>query len=117
MLLLDADEEYPKEDKSALAEFPSKVELNQFDVILWGDVDPGSPKVAQHLKDVAEFVRGFSSPDDHVANRGGGFLMIAGERYSPGPTRMDHSGTFCPSSRPLRRRRRTWSGSRAIGRS
>jgi uncharacterized membrane protein len=71
--LLDADHEYARLDKSALAEFPGKVELNQFDVIVLGDIDPADARVARALADVADFVR----------ERGGGFLMIAGERYSP----------------------------------
>jgi hypothetical protein len=73
VLLLDADFEYPRLDKSALAEFPSKGELNQFDVIVFGDVDPVDPKLAKHLPNVADFVR----------ERGGGFLMIAGSYHSP----------------------------------
>jgi hypothetical protein len=73
VLLLDADFEYPKLDKSALAEFPSKVELSQFDVLIFGDVDPADPKLNKHLPNVADFVR----------ERGGGFLMIAGTYYSP----------------------------------
>src|SRR5262249_24119756 len=73
VLLLDADPEYAKLDKSALSEFPSKVELNQFDVVLFGDVDPADPKVNKHLANVADFVR----------ERGGGFLMLAGRYHSP----------------------------------
>jgi hypothetical protein len=73
VLLLDADFEYPKLDKSAVAEFPGKTELSQFDLIILGDLDPADPRVAKHLSDVADFVR----------ERGGGFLMIAGDRYGP----------------------------------
>lgn len=73
VLLLDADDEYARQDKSALSDFPSKVELYQFDLIIFGDVDPRDRRVDKNLKDVAEFVR----------ERGGGFLMIAGEHYSP----------------------------------
>jgi hypothetical protein len=74
VLLQDADEDYPKQDRSALAEFPAKAELNQFDVVLWGDVDPKGPKVTdRNLQDLADFVR----------ERGGGLLMIAGEHSSP----------------------------------
>jgi hypothetical protein len=73
VLLLDADFDYPRLDKSALAEFPGKAELNQFDVLIFGDVDPADPKLAKHLPNVADFVR----------ERGGGFLMIAGNYYSP----------------------------------
>jgi hypothetical protein len=76
VLLLDADENYAKEDKSALnpPEFPNKIELNQYDVVIFGDVDPQSPKLGeQNLKNLADFVR----------ERGGGFLMVAGEQFSP----------------------------------
>src|SRR5262249_355008 len=40
VLLLEADAEYPSEDKSALSDFPTRDELNNYDVILFGDVDP-----------------------------------------------------------------------------
>jgi hypothetical protein len=74
VLLVDADPDYAVEDKSALADFPTKAELNQFDVVILGDVDPkADPKMMDHLKDLAEFVK----------ERGGGLLMIAGERYAP----------------------------------
>jgi von Willebrand factor type A domain len=74
VLLLDADSEYASEDKSALADFPSKEELNGYDVILFGDVDPKDHKIGEkNLRHLAEFVK----------ERGGGFLMIAGPRYSP----------------------------------
>src|SRR5262249_33461466 len=74
VLLLDADADYASEDRSALADFPTRVELNQFDVVILGDVDPkASPRMNDHLKELAEFVR----------ERGGGLLMISGERYAP----------------------------------
>jgi hypothetical protein len=75
VLLTDADDDFPKQDKSAIAEFPlNKVELYQYDVVLFGDVDPHSPKLSdQKLRDLADFVR----------ERGGGFLMIAGPNFSP----------------------------------
>jgi hypothetical protein len=74
VLLLDADEDYAVEDKSALSGFPSKVELNLFDVVIWGDVDPRDPRIGdKNLQNLADFVR----------ERGGGLLMIAGERFSP----------------------------------
>jgi uncharacterized membrane protein len=75
VLLADADEEFARQDRSALGEFPlTKPELFQYDVIIWGDVDPQSPRLSdQKLRDVADFVR----------ERGGGFLMIAGPTFSP----------------------------------
>ncbi len=74
--LLGADPEFASQDRSAISEFPTKAELNGFDVVILGDVDPQSkadPKMTEHLKDLADFVR----------ERGGGLLMIAGERYAP----------------------------------
>src|SRR5262249_28727121 len=74
VLLLDADNEYATEDKSALTDFPTKEELNGYDVVLLGDVDPKDPKIGdKNLQYLADFVR----------ERGGGLLMIAGERHSP----------------------------------
>lgn len=73
VLLLGADEDWARQDKSALTDFPTRAELNQFDVVIFGDVDPKDPRVEKHLQDVADFVR----------ERGGGFLMIAGTNYSP----------------------------------
>ena len=40
VLLIDADPDYAAEDKSALVDFPTKAELDQFDVVILGDVDP-----------------------------------------------------------------------------
>jgi hypothetical protein len=74
VLLLDADSEYASEDRSALADFPTREELNGYDVILFGDVDPKDRKLGErNLRHLADFVK----------ERGGGFLMIAGPRYSP----------------------------------
>jgi hypothetical protein len=74
VLLCDSDEEYASEDKSAVAGFPSKVELNQFDVVILGDVDPQDRKLGdKNLDNLAYFVR----------ERGGGLLLIAGERHNP----------------------------------
>jgi hypothetical protein len=76
VLLLEADADFASQDRSAIAEFPTKAELNTFDVVILGDVDPQSkfdPKITDHLKDLADFVR----------ERGGGLLMVAGERHAP----------------------------------
>jgi hypothetical protein len=77
VLLMESDPDFPAEDRSAIAEFPPRAELNTFDVVLLGDVNPQSnadAKMMEHFKDLADFVR----------ERGGGLLMIAGERYAPG---------------------------------
>src|SRR6202034_612334 len=73
--LLDADQNFPKQDKSAIADFPvSRQDLFEYDVVILGDVDPSSPKLGEaRLRDLADFVR----------ERGGGLLMVAGPLYSP----------------------------------
>jgi hypothetical protein len=76
VLLLDGDPEFASQDRSAISEFPTKTELNTFDVVIMGDVDPQSKfdgKMSDHLKDLADFVR----------ERGGGLLAISGERFMP----------------------------------
>ena len=87
VLLLDADPEFAESDRTALAAFPTpfrgsdthtdKNDLWSYDVIVLGDIDPDPrgdrSKVAQGLKDVAEWVE----------QRGGGLLVLGGERFSP----------------------------------
>src|SRR5262249_37300986 len=43
VVLLDADDDYAAQDKSAKSDFPGKAELNQYDVVILGDVDPRHP--------------------------------------------------------------------------
>jgi len=73
VMLLDADDEYPMQDRVARVDFPTKEELNQFDVIILGDVDPKHKKLEKNLQLLVDFVR----------ERGGGLLAIAGERHNP----------------------------------
>ncbi|HZY89496.1 MAG TPA: VWA domain-containing protein, partial [Gemmataceae bacterium] len=76
VLLLDADPEFAEQDRSAISEFPTREELKSYDVVILGDVDPkprDDNKMTEHLKDLADFVR----------EKGGGLLMIAGERFAP----------------------------------
>jgi hypothetical protein len=76
VLLTEADPDFPEQDRTAVAEFPSRKELFAYDVVILGDVDPqprGDQKMTEHLKDLADFVR----------ERGGGLLVVAGERYMP----------------------------------
>lgn len=76
VLLLGSDARFASQDRSAISAFPTKAELNTFDVVILGDIDPQAQldaKMTERLKDLADFVR----------ERGGGLLMIAGERYAP----------------------------------
>ena len=86
VLLLDADPDFAAEDRSALADWPTRAELRTYDVVVLGDVDPkprGDDRMAEHLKDLADFVRGTDKENDPLREGGGGLLMIAGERYAP----------------------------------
>lgn len=113
VLLLDADEEYPRIDRSAIPAFPLKVQLNEYDVIILGDADPKHPKLGErNLKNLADFVR----------ERGGGLLLVAGEQHNPrayrdtplrdvlpidlvnpAPAESDHVTTFRPELTPIGR--------------
>jgi hypothetical protein len=75
VLLVDSDEDYPRQDKTALAVFPpTRQELFQYDVVIVGDADPRSVKLGEpRLRDLADFVR----------VKGGGLLLIAGAQFMP----------------------------------
>ncbi len=74
-LLLEADEDFVQEGTEPIRRFPeSPEELNRYDAVLFGDVDPRG---------------GWLSPQqmnmllDYVGNEGGGFGLVAGERFAP----------------------------------
>jgi hypothetical protein len=73
VVLLSADDDFAKEDKSALLDIPVRGDLFKYDVVILGDADPQDPRIKDRLKDLADF----------VLEKGGGFLMIAGENFSP----------------------------------
>lgn len=72
-LLLSADPSFRQEGDKPITRFPESLqELLEYDVVLFGDVDPR--ELSDHqLQLVNEF----------VARRGGGFGMVAGPRFSP----------------------------------
>jgi uncharacterized membrane protein len=72
-LLTSADPSFRQEGDKPITRFPESIEeLMDYDVIVFGDVDPRQFSDAQ-LQLVSEF----------VAKKGGGFGMIAGPRFSP----------------------------------
>ncbi|RJP38294.1 MAG: hypothetical protein C4547_04705 [Phycisphaerales bacterium] len=75
VLLLEADPRFVQEGSVSIRRFPAtKEELDEFDVVLFGDVDPFSGWLtAQQVRTLVDF----------VAEGGGGFGLIAGERYAP----------------------------------
>jgi hypothetical protein len=75
ILLLEADERFVQEGTFPIRRFPeTPEELNRFDVVLFGDVDPRGGWLAP--AQVAMLL-------DFVSQHGGGFGLIAGERSAP----------------------------------
>lgn len=72
-LLTSADPTFRQEGDKPITRFPESIEeLMEYDVVVFGDVDPRQFSDAQ-LQLVSEF----------VSKRGGGFGMVAGPRFSP----------------------------------
>ncbi|HYO07410.1 MAG TPA: hypothetical protein VER17_00425 [Tepidisphaeraceae bacterium] len=72
-LLTSADPNFAQEGDKPIRRFPESIEeMMEYDVVLFGDVDPRQFSDAQ-LQLVADF----------VSKRGGGLGMIAGPRWSP----------------------------------
>jgi len=73
-VLLGASRGWAETDKSALADFPTKDQLFEYDVVILGDFDPKQlPRATRALQDLADFVK----------VKGGGMLFVAGEHFSP----------------------------------
>ncbi len=85
VMLLDADNDFPAQDASAISQFPPTLEeLNQFDVLLIGDIDPRHPKLGDHaLKLIANFVRGEDDKGKKLPKSGGGVLFMGGALSNP----------------------------------
>ncbi len=77
VLLLDASSGHWQSDKSGerlRGATPTKSQLAEYDVVIFGDVDPAQvPKANQFFNDLAEFVK----------TKGGGLLFLAGEHGTP----------------------------------
>ncbi|HTV48086.1 MAG TPA: hypothetical protein VMG59_06545 [Phycisphaerae bacterium] len=72
-LLLSADDEFAQEGTLPIARFPeTQDEMNRYDVLILGDVDPNYFSDAQ-INLIVNF----------VGQYGGGFGMIAGQNFSP----------------------------------
>lgn len=72
-VLQEADPDYARQDKTAQRFFPtSSEELNQYDVVVFGDADPELLGTAA-LELLSEF----------VTDRGGGLIVLSGERFTP----------------------------------
>ena len=75
ILLLSADPEFAQEGTAPIRRFPeTPEEMNRYDVVLFGDVDPGGDWLsAAQAELLVEF----------VGQRGGGFALIAGPFHAP----------------------------------
>ena len=72
-VLQEADPEYAEQDRTALRVFPMRrEELFDYDVLIFGDVDPSFMSVS-----IMENINAF------VQERGGGLILIAGPVFSP----------------------------------
>jgi uncharacterized membrane protein len=72
-VLQDADSDYASAEKTALPVFPVRREdLFQYDVVIFGDVNPGLLS-SSTLTNLADF----------VVQKGGGLVMIAGPEFNP----------------------------------
>jgi uncharacterized membrane protein len=72
-LLTSADPTFRQEGDKPITRFPESIEeMLDYDVVIFGDVDPRQFSDAQ-----------LQLVNDFVANRGGGFGMVAGTRWSP----------------------------------
>jgi hypothetical protein len=85
VVLLDADQDFPAQDRTALADFPpNREELDAYDVVILGDCDPRHPKLGdKRLRNLADFVRGEDSKGRKSTKTGGGLLLIAGPNFNP----------------------------------
>lgn len=84
VLLLDADIEFADQDRTAIKNFPPTLkDLEQYDVLILGDCDPGHPKLRTNLKDIVAYVRGEDLQGKKSSKPGGGLLFIAGSAHNP----------------------------------
>lgn len=85
-VLQDSDVDFLREDRTALAGFPPRAsDLDEFDVVIWGDVDLDqiNPQSLTHLR-------------DFVSEKGGGLILIGGERHNPKEFRGTPLEALCP---------------------
>jgi hypothetical protein len=73
VVLLASDPEYSSQDLYAIPTFPARKEdLFEYDVVIFGDADPGYLTQSQ-MVNLVEF----------VTEKGGGVLFVAGDLYNP----------------------------------
>ncbi len=82
ILLLEADREILAEkDSPYIEQFPdTKSKLFEYDVIIFGDVDPGGKDLSDGRRLTSENMEHIN---EFVSRFGGAFVMVAGRRFSP----------------------------------
>ena len=81
ILLLDADEGFAQEGTAPIRRLPeTEKELFEYDVVIFGDVDP-RVSTGEQLGWITQ--RQAELLVDFVGRRGGGFVLVAGERAAP----------------------------------
>lgn len=75
--LQDADPQHASQDAYVISELPARKELEAYDVVLLGDVNP------RPTRDPARMEEFLKSLVDFVQEKGGGLLILGGERYMP----------------------------------
>jgi hypothetical protein len=103
-LLLSADRAFAQEGDEPIRRFPETAEeLNAYDIVLFGDVDPAGYWLGEQRARLLV---------DFVGRRGGGFGLIAGERFAPQayfgtplasliPVRIDTNASAAVASEPF----------------
>ncbi|NBY03611.1 MAG: VWA domain-containing protein, partial [Planctomycetes bacterium] len=76
VLLLEADPDFSAQDRTAIADLPTRSELFLYDVVIFGDVDPKS-------REAEKFKRFLSDLNEFAREKGGGILFLAGQRFFP----------------------------------
>lgn len=85
-VLQESDIDFVQEDRTALPGFPARqVDLDEFDVVILGDIDLSllNPQSLTHLK-------------SFVSEKGGGLILVAGERHNPLSYRGTPLESLCP---------------------
>src|SRR5262249_11238696 len=85
VVLLGASSGWPETDRSALAAFPTRDQLFEYDVVVLGDFDPAQMErhFANETDPRTRTKHALRALADCVRVRGGGMLVLAGEQAGP----------------------------------
>lgn len=92
-LLQQATSEFSKIDNTALSRFPEPEELNKYDLVVIGDVQPGAPGQARGLS-----ANSFRLLKEYVFQHAGNLVFVPGSRYYEAMVRQEHMQALLPVS-------------------